>query len=209
MDEKEGNSYEFDDLLNQQVGAFGRGQKLLCFLLVLSNGCLAFHSLGPVFIAATPEHWCSVDRSVFPNCTAAEIKALTIPHETTGEETTFSSCSVYSHNISTFNRDSLCDPNTASGIQDNSSETRTEEKCDSWEYDTTYYSKTIVNEVGCIFSVLLLSLANIEMLNGQSCFMCLLFFSACVFHVFPPQERWFLILSKGASLATHGESGRR
>ncbi len=42
---------EFDDLLTKHVGAFGRRQKLLVFLLSLGQASQCMHVLAPVFLA--------------------------------------------------------------------------------------------------------------------------------------------------------------
>ena len=146
MDTKE-ECYEFDDLLIKEVGTFGRRQKFLSILLVLSNGCLALHSLGPVFIAAIPDHWCAVNDGDFQNCTKDEIKTVTIPKEKKDGKLVYSSCSVYSYNVTDFDPSMYCGADQ-SGSNQNVSEFRGKKGCESWQYSTEYFSKTIVNEVG-------------------------------------------------------------
>ena len=145
-DDTKEESYDFDELLIKKVGTFGRRQILLCILLVISNGCAAFHSLGPVFIAATPEHWCAVDKGNFPNCTGDNIKAITIPEEERDGEIVYSQCTMYSHNTSSFDFTRYCTSDDSATTWNSSQFTRTR-YCDEWEYSTEYFSKTIVNEV--------------------------------------------------------------
>ena len=118
----------------------------LCALLVVSNGCAAFHSLGPVFIAATPDHWCEVDKGDFDNCTGENLKAITIPKEQKDGEMVYSQCTVYSHNTSFFDSSEYCAHNN-SEMTWNSSQFSKTRYCDEWEYSTEYFTKTIVNEV--------------------------------------------------------------
>ena len=139
-------NYDFDELLIKKVGTFGRRQMLLCILLVISNGCAALHSLGPVFIAATPDHWCAVDKGDFQNCTGENLKAISIPKEEKDGEMVYSQCTAYSHNTSSLDSSEHCDYND-SKITWNSSQFTKTRYCDEWEYSTEYFTKTIVNEV--------------------------------------------------------------
>ncbi len=146
--------YEFDELLNREVGTFGRRQQLLCFLLILSHACLAFHSLAPVFIAGSPEHWCSIETGAFSNCTLEQLKSLTIPRERKDGEVSFSRCARFASNASRENgaEDEVFTCGGAGQALNETSGRRTE-ACESWDYDDHYFSKTIVNEVGkkCVF----------------------------------------------------------
>ena len=146
MKETKEENYDFDDLLVEKVGTFGRRQILLCVILVSSNGCLAFHSLGPVFIAATPAHWCAVDKADFQNCTGDNIKRMTIPKEERDGEMVYSQCTMYSHNRSTFDSAQYCLSNESETMWNSCSFIQTI-KCNKWEYATEYFSKTIVNQV--------------------------------------------------------------
>ena len=146
MEETKQENYDFDDLLVAKVGTFGRRQMLLCLLLVISNGCLAFHSLGPVFIAATPDHWCAVDKGNFRNCTGVNIKEITIPKEERDGKTVYSQCMMYALNTSTVVSSQYCLSNESETTWNTSKFSQTT-RCNKWEYATDYFAKTIVNQV--------------------------------------------------------------
>ena len=121
--------------------------KFCCVYFWLAvTGVWVSGSLGPVFIAATPDHWCAVDKGNFQNCTGDSIKTTTIPKEERDGEMVYSQCTMYSHNSSTFNSAHYCLSNESETTWNLSRSTQTK-RCNKWEYATEYFSKTIVNQI--------------------------------------------------------------
>ncbi|KAF2902147.1 hypothetical protein ILUMI_04037 [Ignelater luminosus] len=91
--EKDGDSFEFDDLL-PYIGEFGLYQKIL-FLLMIPFACfVAFVYFTQIFITVTPEqHWCRVPE--LENLTREERVLLAIPRGAGGLE----KCRVYAVNF--------------------------------------------------------------------------------------------------------------
>ena len=85
---------EYDDLLTDYLGEFGIYQ-IVCFVLIsLTILPTAFTSMGIVFIAAVPEHWCYVPE--LDDMTENQRKSLSVPFEKSEEGDKFyTSCKMY------------------------------------------------------------------------------------------------------------------
>ena len=81
-----------EDILNK-IGAFGRFQKFSFFMLTWVNVSIAFNTIGYVFWAARPDHWCEVEQpQQLHNLSADAWKQFTIPYS---EEEGYSNCENY------------------------------------------------------------------------------------------------------------------
>ena len=86
---------DFDDLLINYVGEFGKYQVILYFLLCLVGIPFAVNNLGIVFLSDTPNHWCrepGLDRF---NISEEARWNLTLPLEEKDGEWSFSKCNRY------------------------------------------------------------------------------------------------------------------
>ncbi|XP_060558966.1 organic cation transporter protein-like [Ruditapes philippinarum] len=138
-----------DDIL-EEIGGFGRYQKWIFFLTCIPNFFAGFYMLNPVFLLGVPDHRCSIPG--YDNDTYKpqndEHRALIeryIPMSSE-EPSEYDSCEVYKYiaeNVSaSFKR--------ARFIQDNSTDERTTEKCNSWVYDKEVYDNTFASQVNLV-----------------------------------------------------------
>ena len=65
----------FDDLLTDYVGEFGRYQIFLYLLLAAIEIPSAYNTMGIVFVAGVPEHWCDV-----PAINNITVRVYSIPY---------------------------------------------------------------------------------------------------------------------------------
>ncbi|XP_070559976.1 organic cation transporter protein-like [Ptychodera flava] len=138
----------FDDVLKNAVGEFGVFQKRSCILFCLANIVVAMNLISTVFIQADTDHWCKVPDSelwletceslnISSNCVNT-VRDLTIPKETLNDgcqaSWKFSNCLRYENTaLQAFNESS-----------NNSTMTK---HCDhGWEYDTSQYKSTVIQE---------------------------------------------------------------
>ena len=90
---------DFDQLLIQHIGEFGRYQKILYIALSLVLFPAAFNNMAIVFLAAEPNHWCQVSGLEPYNVSTETHWNLTIPLERSGEQWRFSQCQMYDRNF--------------------------------------------------------------------------------------------------------------
>ncbi len=142
------------ELLQRHVGEFGPHQYVVTFQKCLQNFVGAMFTLAPVFIAATPRHWCDVTSHMtvtkqLSNCTQSQLEDMLLPHEHRHGLVVPSQCEVYNLTSdilwqigSLNNTDSQHSCPLLDFTEHNSTVT-----CDKWVYDKTYYSETMVTEV--------------------------------------------------------------
>ena len=148
-------SLEFDELLTEHVGEFGKKQKILSLLLTFSCMTSCVHMFAIMFTGGTPAHWCSVESPVLENCTVEQRKALTIPTEVRDAEVVYQQCKMYSiKNSSAW--EAVAAEYCRGGNNDNHLEMENmsivlqefdTSSCSSWEYDTSFFLDTIVIDV--------------------------------------------------------------
>ncbi|XP_070560573.1 organic cation transporter protein-like isoform X1 [Ptychodera flava] len=139
----------FDDVLKNVVGDFGVFQKRSCILLAMVNIMIAMTSISTVFIQADTHHWCKVPDSdmlletceslnVSSNCVNT-VRDVTIPRNIANDgcQTSWKFSSCFRYENVTFDK-------VFTNFANNSVTTRT---CDhGWEYDTTQYKSTVIQE---------------------------------------------------------------
>ena len=133
---------ELDEVL-VMVGELGRYQLINTAILSVSCLCSAFLSLGYVFWAAMPDHWCHVpELDHLTNWTLEEKKMVSIPLEETAGDLVYSRCSMYDRNYS------QVAPQREAMIQGYGSvQGLPTVACEGWTYDTSTYSSSIVTQV--------------------------------------------------------------
>ena len=120
----------FDDVLVQYAGQFGFYQRLLYVCIsVLASGT-AVHNLVHVFAADTPKYWC--------------ISVTSYPYENKSS-IAFLFNSTNSTNLIQYNVSDLLD--TEQDEDQCYFPNATHQYCQTFEYDTSQYSSTIVSEV--------------------------------------------------------------
>ncbi len=148
------------ELLQKHVGEFGTHQCIVTFQKCLQNFVGAMFTLAPVFIAATPEHWCDVTVLIgdvpgqmptgkqLNNCTQSELEDMLIPYDHRHGRVVPSQCKMY--NLTSDILWQIGSQNYSSEQSCpllNLTEHNTTVTCDKWVYDKTYYSETMVTEV--------------------------------------------------------------
>ena len=154
---------EFDDVLSEHVGEFGRYQKGVCLLLTLVGVSNAFYVMDIVFMTAMPEHWCKTpltlnkggmaEAAVLSNMSAAhanltseEVFWLTVPMEDQDGQLVPSSCQIYDdadenlRNALTTNLSTLHKVRTSTNGSSSF--------CSQWDYGESQFSNGIVKQVG-------------------------------------------------------------
>ncbi|XP_055328795.1 beta-alanine transporter-like [Paramacrobiotus metropolitanus] len=131
---------DFDDIL-EEVGSFGKYQKLLIFLVflpaLLPDGVLV---LNAVFMAATPaDHWCQLPME---NVTDKESVTNLLPRDLRGGVLTYSKCTMFNANYSSTDYQSIME-----SANNKSSTKNAQASCRyGYEYDHSVYENTIVTE---------------------------------------------------------------
>ncbi|KAG1706166.1 Carcinine transporter [Nymphon striatum] len=86
----------YDDLVEQKIGQFGKAQAIFIFLICLPAAIPApMAYFAQIFLTATPDHWCYVPELADVNLTIEQIRKLTIPHQ----DSTHSQCKMYDWNL--------------------------------------------------------------------------------------------------------------
>ncbi|GIY15813.1 organic cation transporter-like protein [Caerostris darwini] len=108
------------------VGGDGMWQRCIFLLVLFFTIPAATHNLVMSFFAPNLDHWCA--RPEGSNWTVEEWKAIALPED--------KHCSRYK------------DVNISFPIDVNTTILRSEEtiSCDSWEYDTSFYTSTLLNQ---------------------------------------------------------------
>ena len=135
---------EFNDMLRNQVGEFNTHQAILICLCFIRTMLACCHTLTPVFIVATPDHWCDVTNLTQYNCSQSYLKDVLIPKEERQGEIVPSQCKYYS--VGAILSDGFVNVTEEScpTVFNHSNQI---ESCDKWIYDTQYYTSTVVNQV--------------------------------------------------------------
>ena len=139
IDEKEENKVDYDCVLEEHVGQFGKYQILAFILLGLVEVSSAIYNLEYVFIMATPDHWCKIPALDNTTLTDNEIKNISIPHD--GKE--FKRCVRYVRNYTDlfgYNSSDYLDTSTNVSLKETFCE-------DGWEYDRSVYTESVVTQV--------------------------------------------------------------
>lgn len=114
--------------LTDIFGHYGPFQRRVFLFVVTVSMFKAYHNLIVTVVAPNIDHWCSRPPE-FVNLTSDEWKEFAIPKETKLGKERYSQCT----------------------MRDLSESTKTA-YCDTWEYDTGFYGRTIVEEVSRCFS---------------------------------------------------------
>eukprot|EP00058_Branchiostoma_floridae_P023920 XP_002609410.1 hypothetical protein BRAFLDRAFT_86512 [Branchiostoma floridae] len=124
---------EYEDVLRQYLGEFGRYQKLAGLLIVLVGPSVGATMFAQAFLAAKPAHHCRL----YQNGSSAmyghpsESLNLSVPMENVEGTWRYSSCLMY---------------NGTGGTSEGSNQTM---RCrDGWEYDQSVYHSTVVTDMG-------------------------------------------------------------
>lgn len=151
----------FENLLSK-AGDLGRWQLALYFFIGINGFFMGFQHLGSMFLAAAPEHWCSI-----PGLPAdwgtrwPALKPLVLPRETRHDVERYSECLRFNADFAPL-ADWLAKDNgsLASAWSDSGFRNYTEmlnatsmestydtRECDhGWDYDTSTFTSTIVTE---------------------------------------------------------------
>lgn len=111
------------------IGEWGKLQLWLMVALIFINLPAAWNNLGMPFMAPNIDHWCSRPLQ-FSNISTEQWKNFTIPYIIQDSKIIYSKCEMYDTSLS---------PST---IRTN----RTKIPCDSWEYDHSFYKRTIIDQ---------------------------------------------------------------
>ncbi len=142
------------ELLEKHIGEFGPHQYIVTLQKWLQHFVLHMFTLAPVFIAATPEHWCDVTGYMttakqLSNCTEGQLENMLIPRDHRHGRVVPSQCEMY--NVTSDILQQLSGHNNTEDQQLcpllDFTEDNTTVTCDKWVYDKTYYHKTMVTEV--------------------------------------------------------------
>lgn len=130
----------FENVLDL-VGSRGRWQAILFIITSLTGFFNAFHHLGSMFLAATPDHWCTIpdsdNESLWSaNWTGGRVKQYAIPQN---EDGTYSSCEIYTRNYTYAYQQPWSED-----VADNSSAVK--RQCSSWAYDKSIFESTVVTQ---------------------------------------------------------------
>ena len=132
----------FDELLDQ-LGSFGRYQKLQFMLLTSVAIPVSCMMIGIVFLAATPDHWCDVSEiGKHLNLTKEALKNLTIPLHIRNNKSQYSQCQMYDLNYTTMttrDADDIMTTHNRSNLP--------VKDCVSWRYDRSVYASSVVTQV--------------------------------------------------------------
>lgn len=140
---------QFNDMLRNQVGEFNTHQAILICLSFIRSMLICCHTLTPVFIVATPDHWCNVTNLTQYGCSQSYLKDVVIPKEEHQGQTVPSQCKYYS--VSSNLSDKFVNITEAClTVFNHSNHDLQIESCDKWIYDTRYYTSTVVNEVSTV-----------------------------------------------------------
>ncbi|XP_078685954.1 organic cation transporter protein-like isoform X1 [Branchiostoma floridae x Branchiostoma belcheri] len=119
---------EYEDVLRQYLGEFGRYQKLAAVLIILVGPSVGATMFAQAFLAATPEHHCRLyhnDSSGMYGHPSGRLN-VSVPMENVDGTWRFSSCLMYNGT-----------DGTATGVT----------SCNhGWEYDQSIYHSTVVTD---------------------------------------------------------------
>lgn len=145
MDEKaclENNNgpLKYDDIL-KEIGGFGAFQRRSFAVLTLVYVAAAMNTLGYLFWAGRPDHWCDVDKPAHLRNVSDDVwKELVIPRDADGS---FERCTYRHANWS----DWLLDDVMHMSAENVTSHGFVERKCNRWKFDQSQYTSTVVMEV--------------------------------------------------------------
>ena len=126
----------FEELLNQTNG-FGRYQLLVMLVTALPWGVVCFNHMGIIFLADTPNFWCSENllrnRTLFSTNVTREVHNISGIRTRPGIKD--DQCKVRVPNITAIDRSPADDFR------------QSHEACTRWVYDQTYYDATAVTQV--------------------------------------------------------------
>ncbi|XP_035684136.1 solute carrier family 22 member 21-like [Branchiostoma floridae] len=125
---------EYEDVLRQYLGEFGRYQKLAALLIVLVGPSVGATMFAQAFLAATPAHHCRLyqnDSSAMYGHPSERLN-LSVPMENVDGTWRYSSCLMYNRTSAGSNQTVRCS--------------------DGWEYDQSVYRSTVVTDVSTMVS---------------------------------------------------------
>jgi len=131
------------DIILAKIGGSGRAQVLLFFIIGYTAVISGFNTMSPVFINFTPDYRCDVPASIVNatlDLSESEILQLTTPLKTDGS---YDTCHRYVVNEG-------CTAGAVDELAtciDSSAEPVT---CDSYHYDTSVFSETVITEFNLI-----------------------------------------------------------
>ena len=161
MDEKrDANDVVFgsyDDIL-KKVGGFGKFQRRSFAVLTLVYVAAAMNTLGYLFWAGRPDHWCDVTKPQhLQNVSDVTWKELVIPRSGGGD---FDRCTHRIFNWSAWTFDDVM------RITDDGSNMTLPDykvtKCNKWKFDQSQYTSTVVMEVNIMFVTLFLFRSHLK-----------------------------------------------
>ena len=138
MSKEDQCSYE---VLLEKLGGFGLFQIRTYCVVTLICVVGAFNSLGYMFWAARPDHWCDVAKPHhLRNLSDSQWKTLVIPRS---PDNNFDQCAYRNINWSVWTYDDVTqlDGNMTSQLDEHV------EACEEWKFDESEYKSTIVTEV--------------------------------------------------------------
>ncbi|XP_078685957.1 organic cation transporter protein-like isoform X2 [Branchiostoma floridae x Branchiostoma belcheri] len=123
---------EYEDVLRQYLGEFGRYQKLAAVLIILVGPSVGATMLAQAFLAATPGHHCRLYQNNSSGMYGHPSGRLnvSVPMENVDGTSRFSSCLMYNRSGGTATGDNLTVISCIHG----------------WEYDMSIYHSTVVTE---------------------------------------------------------------
>lgn len=128
---------DFDQLLIEHVGEFGKYQKFVYFLVCLAAIPTAFNNMEIVFVAGVPDHHCYVEGMYTYNGTDREqLINASIPWELKDGKMARSQCYIHAHNRSIHSSTSAAQP--------------VKEPCRRWHYDKSVFDATIVSKFNLV-----------------------------------------------------------
>ena len=128
---------QIDKVLETHVGSFGRYQKLLVALLSIPGFISCIFTMEILFTAGKMDYWCDIPQpqeGPLSNLTRDDWLAIAIPTKYEEGKPKRDKCTAYHINVSYI------------GVSDSLQNTSTSQ-CSKYEYDTSVFKTTIVNEV--------------------------------------------------------------
>ncbi|CAL4081191.1 unnamed protein product, partial [Meganyctiphanes norvegica] len=123
------------------TGNYGRWQWQMFLITSFCGLFTALHNLSAAFMAATPEHWCSIPALENANITL-DTRNISIPWIEKDGEWQYSSCEYYVRDYSALVAEGIFDGHKLPDLPTNVS-TAT---CQQWHYDDSIYKTTVVGD---------------------------------------------------------------
>ena len=102
----------FDNILEKQVGEFGKFQIMVVTLLSISNIFISLTGMSAIFIGDKPVRHCKIPMELLKlNCSYEQIEAYVVPNVHKNGQTIKDECHIFNRNFTRVTENQVC-PNT-------------------------------------------------------------------------------------------------